>query len=383
MRFLHTSDWHLGRLFHGVHLTEDQSYLLENLLALVADSRLDAVIIAGDIYDRAVPPPEAVSLLDEVLSRFLSLNVPVLIIAGNHDSPERLGFASKILARGNIFVSGCLTDAPQVVTLQDEHGPVSFAMLPYAEPAVVREKFACPEACDHNSSLARVIQSAKEQLSPRVRRVAVSHAFVAGGQECESERPLSVGGSGAVDSRLFDGFDYVALGHLHRAQRAGHEHIAYSGSLMKYSFSEADQKKGLNIVEMDGHGQVKIECVSLSVKRDVRRLEGYLDELLAQACSDNSNNDYLEITLLDKGAVIDPLAKLRAVYPNVLNLRRPALLGAIDAINKSADFRKVGDYELFENFYSFVTGNDLSEEEAGAYRKIVGNFHSRRREALV
>lgn len=382
MRFIHTSDWHLGRLFHGVHLTEDQAYVLDEFVDLVRDSKVDAVVIAGDIYDRAVPPPEAVSLLDDVISRIaVGLKTPVLMIAGNHDSPERIAFGSRVLSQRKVHVVGTLTPEIDSVVLNDEDGPVYFYLIPYAEPAVVRERFDDDSALDHSAGMNVVMDRVRSVHPQGARSVAIAHAFVAGGEESESERPLSVGGSGSVDAKTFAGFNYVALGHLHRPQTAGAENVTYSGSLMKYSFSESDHKKRVHIVELDSCGAAKVEAISLSPRRDVRRMEGTIGALLNGMSSSGNREDYLEITLLDKGAILDPIGKLRSVYPNLLHLRRPDLQGACSSASAKADHRRVSDFDLFRSFFNEVTGDEILDEQAAAYKLVIEKMKAQDREA--
>ena len=233
MRFLHTADWHLGRIFYGQHLTNDQAYILKEMVKLAKDSQLDAIVIAGDIYDRAVPPIEAVELLDEVLAKFLlDLKIPVIMIAGNHDSAERLGFAHRLLARQGLYVIGQLTNDLQPIVLNDKFGPVYFLPLPYAEPALVREKLQADEVNDHQQAVEVMLNAVTSNIPQEARKVAVAHVFIAGAGESESERPLSVGGSSVVNYSLFEPFCYTALGHLHNSQQAGISTICYSGSLL-------------------------------------------------------------------------------------------------------------------------------------------------------
>src|SRR4051794_15399990 len=239
MRFIHTADWHLGRLFHGVHLTEDQRHALLQLVDVVKQERPDAVLIAGDIYDRAIPPPEAVDLLDEILCRLvIDLKIPVILIAGNHDSAQRLNFGARLVADRRLYVTGSLPRTCNPVVIADADGPVHVYSLPYAEPMVVRECVECDDVVDHDSAMKSLVGRIHQSRSPGGRAILMAHAFVAGGAECESERPLSVGGAGTVDASSLDGFDYVALGHLHCPQRIGKGQVRYSGSLLKYSFDE-------------------------------------------------------------------------------------------------------------------------------------------------
>jgi exonuclease SbcD len=372
MKFIHTADWHLGRLFHGVHLTEDQAQILDQVLDLVRDTSPDAFIIAGDVYDRAVPPPEAVKLLDDVLSRLvLGLGVPTIIIAGNHDSAQRLGFGSRLLAEQRLNVVTSVGHEAVRVTLQDDHGPVHFFPVPYCEPAVVRWELDDDSIRDHQTAMERVTARARHASPQAERSVLIAHGFVAGGQQSDSERPLSVGGAEQVDAGVLTGFNYVALGHLHRPQTAGGDHIRYSGSLLKYSFSEADHVKGVNLVEMDAQGECRVEQIVLEPVRDVRRIEGYLTEILSNPEEGERAGDYLAVSLLDKGAILDVMAKLRTVYPNVLHVERPHLTLRADRRGDSVDRRTRGDWELFADFFREVTGDPPSAAHRSAYESIV------------
>jgi exonuclease SbcD len=365
-----------------MHLTGDQAHILDEFVSLVRDAKVDAVVVAGDIYDRAVPPPDAVLLLDDVISRIaVGFEIPVLMIAGNHDSPERVAFGSRVLSQRRVHVVGSVTPQVNSVVLNDEHGPVNFYLIPYAEPAVVREKFEDDSAVDHCAGMKLMVDRVNAAHPGQARSVVIAHAFVAGGEESESERPLSVGGSGSVDARIFSGFNYVALGHLHRPQTAGAENVTYSGSLMKYSFSEADHKKRIQIVDLDKLGKVKIEEISLNPRRDVRRMQGTIGALLNGMSSTGNREDYLEITLLDKGAVLDPIGKLREVYPNLLHLRRPEFLADGNSASTRADHRKVSDFDLFRSFFTEVTGDEILDEQASAYRAVIEKMSVKDREA--
>lgn len=384
MRFIHTSDWHLGRLFHGRHLTDDQAYVLEQFCALVGETRPDAVVIAGDIYDRAVPPTEAVELLDDTLSRLLlEIKVPVLMIAGNHDSPERIGFAGRLLARQGLCVAGRVETRARPVALSDEFGEVYFLPIPYAEPAPVRNAFARPEIADHGAAMELLVGAYIKQIPASARKVAIAHAFVAGGAESESERPLSAGGSANVASKVFEPFHYTALGHLHNAQRAGAERIRYAGSLLKYSFDEAHQKKGVYLVEMDRAGEVRVETFSLRPKRDVRKVEGYFAELLSDRLKFPPTDDYVMATLKDNCAILDAHGRLSQVYPNLMQIDRPHLLrgGALQKTRE--DFRTKTETQLFADFYAAATGETLSPEQKAAFDGSLDELLAMRREAGV
>lgn len=364
MRFLHTSDWHLGRIFHGVHLTEDQAHLLDQFLDLIKESKPQAIVIAGDIYDRAVPPTDAVELLNETLSRIiLDYQIPVILIAGNHDSPERLGFGNQLLSRQGLHVFGPLTGKPRTIVLEDEYGPVHFAPLTYAEPSMVRERLQEPDAVNHEQALNFMIQQVLKQIPESTRKVAIAHAFLSGGSVSDSERPLSVGGSDMVSADLFKSFNYTALGHLHHSQKVGNDSIRYPGSLFKYSFSEVNQTKGINLVELNAQGEARIESIPLSPRRDVRILEGYFKEILEHADTLGNSEDYLQITLKDTDPILDPIGQLRSVFPNVLAIDRPYITNTGNLLGLKADHRKVTEKELFATFYEQMAGQALSLEQ--------------------
>lgn len=364
MRFVHTSDWHLGRLFHGASLIEDQAYALAALRVLLRDARPDALLLAGDVYDRAVPPPEAVELFDEFLHAVtFELGLPIVLIAGNHDSPERLGFGARLLARSGVHVAGKARGTLQPVVLEDAHGRVHVLPLPYAEPAVVREVLGRTDLHGHDAAMGAQLDLARAQVPNGERSILVAHAFVAGGEASDSERPLSVGGSGAVDLATLHGFSYVALGHLHGPQRLGTERVRYSGSLLPYSFSEAQHTKGVALVTLDAEGACTVEQVALPPRRHVRALRGTLAEVLAAGRADPQRDDYVHVTLLDEVAVLDPMARLREVYPNTLQLDRAALhkTGPLTGTSDSHRGRTTSD--LFATFFADVVGEPLDEAQ--------------------
>jgi len=396
MRILHTSDWHLGRLFHGVHLTEDQGYVLEQVIDAAGSASPDVILISGDVYDRAVPPSEAISLLDDVISRMvLGLKIPVIMIAGNHDSPDRLAFGSRLMKDRGFHIAGPFAGSVKPVVLQDKAGGVYFYPLPFAEPALMREKMGDPSLKDHDMAMRAAVAAIREHHPADSRSVLLAHAFVVGGTESESERPLSVGGAGTVKASVFDGFDYVALGHLHRPQEIGGAKkagdgvarnpeaaaIQYAGSLMKYSFSEAAHEKCVKMVEMDQSGKCVIESIPLKPRYDVRSIEGHLDRLLTEGASAEGKEDFLSVTLLDKGAIFDAMGKLREVYPNVLEIRRPFLELEGETGRTRYDHREHSEGALFEAFYKQTTGEALSEEQERAFASTVDRIRRDDRES--
>ncbi len=436
MKLIHTADWHLGRLFYGVHLTEDQACVLDQLVELVKDERPDAVLIAGDVFDRAVPPPEAVTLLDDVLGRIVQgLGVAVIVIAGNHDSPERISFGARLLAPGGLHVAGRVQARPDRVTLRDEWGSVHVCSVPSCEPAFARDAFDTDDIHDHQAAMKALVRAARRGLPMGERSVLVGHAFVAGGEPSESERPLSVGGAGTVEASVFEGFEYVALGHLHRPQwvsggpastgtpassgaadrgassaacsqatglgqgslfdvhpdpsSAGDDDapssvlgaVRYAGSLLKYSFGEAGHRKSISVVEIDGRGGVQVREATLSPRHDVRQAAGLFKDLRAGGASASGPaDDYLSVTLLDAGPVLDAMSRLRDVYPNLVHVERSEVV-AVREQGRAADHRQVGEEEVFASFFEEVTGAPLSTAESEAFAQVAEVLRRKEREA--
>jgi len=380
LRFLHTADWHLGRLFHARSLLEDQAHVLDQFVALVRDVRPDAVLIAGDVYDRAVPPPEAVALLDDVLARIvLEAGVPVVMIAGNHDSAQRLDFGARLLAGRGLHVAGRNGSDAASVTLRDAHGEVRVYALPYAEPAAVRDALGV-EVALHEAAMRAQLDGIRAAHPAGARSVVVGHAFVVGGAVSESERPLSVGGSGAVAAELFQGFDFVALGHLHRPQTIGGR-IHYAGSLLKYSLSEADHLKTVSLVELDAHGGVRIEAMALQPRRDLRILKGELAELIAAGAGDPRRDDYVYAVLTDTGALLDPMARLREAYPHALAIERAILARTGQASEAGRQLRELDTGSLFANFFREVADADLDGDQRRALDHLLARMDASERES--
>jgi len=377
MRILHTSDWHLGRIFHGIHLTEEQAYLLEQFIAIAKESKPDVIVIAGDIYDRSVPPTEAINLLDEVITRILvDFQIPIIIIAGNHDSPDRLGFGSRLLQEKGLHIYGRFSPEIAKVVIPDTHGSVNFYPLTYVEPAIVRNELQEADLQGHDQSMYRLLERIRATLEQGSRNVLISHSFVAGGEESESERPLAIGGSGAVNSAYFKDFAYVALGHLHQAQKIGAEHIRYSGSLMKYSFSEVNHRKSVTLIDLDKAGKTSIEKIELKPRHDLRKIEGYLQEILNNASKDGSRDDYLMVTLQDEGALLDPIGMLKSVYPNIMHIERLQYTGNKSLVNPEQNFRKLKETELFSSFFQQVADRELSAEQQKIFAGTVEKYYS-------
>ncbi|WP_102275752.1 exonuclease SbcCD subunit D [Cytobacillus massiliigabonensis] len=371
MKFIHTADWHLGKLVHGIYMTEDQRYFLNKFVELVEEEKPDAVVIAGDLYDRSVPPTDAVELLNEILFKInVELKTPVVAIGGNHDSAERLSFGSSWYKQSQFYLSGKLESDIHPIHING----VNFYLVPYAEPGMVRHLLNNESIHSHQDAMEAVIGKIEQNMNPSEPNVLVGHAFVLGGKTSDSERTLSVGGSGCVGAHIFEPFSYTALGHLHSPDAIGHPKVRYSGSLLKYSFSEAKQEKSISIIEMKENGQFDLRIRSITPKNDLREIEGHLDELMDPSFYEKQNvNDYLKINLHDEGALIDPINKLRQIYPNVLHLERKI---AMTDMKKKKSFSsnkedKKSELELFKLFYEEMTTSEFTGEKNAVMTEVI------------
>lgn len=363
MKLLHTADWHLGKIVNSVHMTEDQALILEQIKTIIDKEQPDAVIVAGDLYDRAIPPRDAVELLNNTWNWLIGdKEIPVLSISGNHDSPDRLDFGSQLFKASKLYIETKLRPGMTPVTLEDAHGPVHFHLIPYTEPADVRAFFGDDSITTHQRAMEQIISYITDTYDMTERHIFVGHAFLAGGMESDSEERLSmIGGSPYVDAALFQPFTYAAFGHLHQAQRIGGDHIRYSGSPLKYSFSEANHKKSVTMVELDAAGFQSFRKIDLTPERDMRIVEGYFDELMEGAAG--NPDDYLHIRLLDDGQLLDPMGKLRKLYPNILRLERKAKVGAssMSDIKQIKEKQRMSHMQLFAAFYEEMKGEAIPE----------------------
>jgi DNA repair protein SbcD/Mre11 len=383
VKFFHTADWHLGKLVHGVYMTEDQRHVLNQFIEAIAEEKPDAVIIAGDLYDRAVPPTEAVELLDDVLRRIiLDLKTPVVAIAGNHDSPGRLDFATKLMQANGLYLTGHLKSSFEPVVLTDEYGEVHFHRIPYAEPGVVRHFLQKETIHSHQDAMEGILERLQENLKPEARHVLVGHAFVTPRGEAlpntsDSERPLSIGGAEHVAAELYAAFNYTALGHLHQAHNVGNPKVHYSGSPLKYSISEETHNKGYLCVVLDGEGQVTVEKRTLTPLHDMRTVEGEIDELMAHPV----NEDYVFVRLLDERPVLAPMEKIRSVYPNAMHVERPLQILNEKRIESPTENRKrLGDQALFKAFYKEVTGREVDLDAETLFLEILEDVRKKEAE---
>jgi len=386
LRILHTSDWHIGRQFHNTSLLEDQRYVLNQIVNISESEAIDVVIIAGDIYDRAIPPATAVSLVDKTLNHLCNdLNIPVILIAGNHDGADRLSFGSRQLSKGNLYITGPLLREIETVVLNDEFGEVVFYPIPYADPATVRQLYKndhLNSECEdkdktldlttHDQCMAKIIDGIK--LIGQ-RSVAISHCFVTGGSPCESERPLSVGGAENISSKHFEKFNYTALGHLHSEQRCKENTIRYSGSILKYSFSEEHHKKSVTVVDMDDKGKCQIKLIELNARRDMRSISGAFDEVIANAKNDNNSDDYLMIDIKDKHAILDAMGKLREVYPNILHMERSGLVSSGLPKSVNRELLQKNEFSMFKDFFKQIQDQDMTADQIKVLGSILDGIH--------
>jgi exonuclease SbcD len=376
MKFFHTADWHLGKIIQSVYMTEDQEYILRTFIEAVREEKPDAVIIAGDLYDRAVPPTEAVELLNKTLHELvIELKTPVLAIAGNHDSPDRIEFGSSIMFDQGLYISGRLHADFRPVVLHDEHGPVHFYLVPYADPGRVRTILQDDTIRTHDDAAKAITDRIFETMEPDARHVFIGHAFVTPSGEKEdienasdAERPLSIGGAEYVHARYFEKFHYTALGHLHQAHYVGKETIRYAGSPLKYSISEERHNKGFYVVQLDGEGQIQVEKRPFIPRRDMRTVRGLIEELEKHERSD----DYVFVQLLDENPVLSAMERVRTVYPNAMHVTQNIMLPQAEEL--SAEQIGEGDRDdlsLFRSFYKEVKGSELTKEKEEIFREVL------------
>ena len=380
MRIFHMGDWHIGKLVNGFYMTEDQEYILEELCRVIEEKKPDVLLIAGDLYDRSVPPVHAVELLNKYLRKIVKeLNTKVIAIAGNHDSNERIEFASSLLCDSGLYIYGNLKRNIEKIVLEDEHGKINFYPIPYADVPVCRELFQDESIKNYDLAMAKIMEEINKDFNSDERNIAIAHGYITKFneenieklEESESEKPLSIGGTDFIDYKHFDKFNYTALGHLHGPQKVGCEKIRYSGSLMKYSFSEVKQKKCVTIVDIDAKGDITIDFVDLKPRRDFRIKKGTLEVLLKDYRNENCE-DYIKVILEDKGEILDPMAKLRAVYPNIMELQREEkLLKRSYNEVMAEEVKKKSKVDLFKSFFSDIVGEEAEEDEIEIMENII------------
>ena len=396
MRFLHTADWHLGRIFYGQYLTDDQAYVLENqFFTILKEEKIDGILLAGDVFDRAVPPIEAIELWDSIITRLaMDYKVPLFVVSGNHDGAERLEVGRSMLSESGIHIWGSPHHALQPFEFEGFDGRVAICPMPFSEPRRIGDALglSSSESKSVDTDMAddtlfsyvddkdqeavalnlhnydQMYQAWSDYLYKQVpkgmRSIAISHAFVMGGEVGGSERTLSVGGSEQVNPKVFKDFHYTALGHLHGPQRMGADYIRYSGSPLKYSFDEHGQKKSFTIIDMDTKGSVDISTIPVEAKRDVVILEGYFEDLLNnKELQANHKDDYVQARLLDTMPIMDGMAKLRQVYPRCMTIELVGRVATPVAVMGDVVFKELNERQLFNQFAENVWKKPLTEEE--------------------
>lgn len=370
MKLIHLSDLHLGKRVNEFSMLEDQKYILQECLDIIDEEKPDAVILAGDIYDKPVPPAEAVTLFDGFLYSLAVRSLQVFVISGNHDSPERIAFAHRLLDVSGIHLSPVYDGNIEAITLQDNYGPVNFYLLPFIKPTHVRRYF--PEETIESYTDAMRVAIGHMNVNPAERNVLVTHQFVTGAARSESEEG-PVGGLDNVDADVFEAFDYVALGHIHGPQNIESERIRYCGTPLKYSFSEVDHEKSVTVTELEEKGTLRVRTVPLIPKHDMRELKGRYEELVTRSSYEGTNTeDYIHITLTDEEDIPDVMNRFRVIYHNVMKISYDNLRTRSQVVIGGAeDVERKSPLELFGELYEKQNGKPLSEEQTAYVTEIM------------
>ena len=370
MKIMHLSDLHIGKKVNEYSMLQDQIYILKEILRIIDNEKVETVIIAGDIYDRSLPPNEALELFDEFLYQLSSRNVNVFVISGNHDSPERISYGGRMMTENKIFLSPVYDGNVKPISLNDDYGEVNFYLLPFIRPADIRRYFPDENIENYTDAVKVAIDNMNVDFSER--NILITHQFVTGAELSESE-DIIVGGTDNVSGEVFDGFDYVALGHIHREQTVGKDNIRYCGTPLKYSFSEAKHIKSVTILDFKDKENIEYSKIPLTPLRDMREIRGTYDELTLKSNYESTNvDDYLHITLTDEEDIPDAIGKLRSIYPNIMKLDYDNLRtrgsGIVDAIE---NIESKSPFELFADLFKQQNNQDMSEEQEEIMRNLI------------
>ena len=370
MKIMHLSDLHIGKKVNEYSMLQDQIYILKEILRIIDNEKVETVIIAGDVYDRSLPPNEALELFDEFLYQLSSRNVNVFVISGNHDSPERISYGGRMMTENKIFLSPVYDGNVKPITLNDDYGEVNFYLLPFVRPADIRRYFPDENIENYTDAVKVAIDNMNVDFSER--NILVTHQFVTGAELSESE-DIIVGGTDNVSGEVFDGFDYVALGHIHREQTVGKDNIRYCGTPLKYSFSEAKNIKSVTILDFNDKGNIEYSKIPLTPFRDMREIRGTYYELTLKSNYESTNTeDYLHITLTDEEDIPDAIGKLRSIYPNIMKLDYDNLRtrgsGTVDAIE---NIESKSPFEHFADLFKQQNNQDMSEEQEEIMRNLI------------
>lgn len=370
MKLIHISDLHIGKRVHEFSMIEDQRYILNQIGDIIENVKADGVLIAGDVYDKSVPSAEAVQVFDSFLTRLSGEGIPVYVISGNHDSAERLSFGAELLKESGIYISRVYDGEIRTIETEDEYGPLYIHLLPFLKPSVVRHALEREDM----ATCQEAVEAALEKLKadPEKRNVLVAHQFVLGAGRCDSEE-VSVGGLDQIDGRVFDGFDYVALGHIHSPQHVGRETIRYCGTPLKYSFSEAGHKKSVTVAEFKEKGNVEIKTIPLTPRLDLRKIKGtYLEVTDRKTYTEENRYDYMQITLTDEEDIPNAMARLRTIYPNLMSLAydntRTRENREIQGLQEQS--RKT-ELELFGEFFEKLNNEPMKEEQEEYMKNLI------------
>lgn len=374
MKILHLADLHIGKIIYEQSLIEDQKYILNEVIKIIKNKKVEVVLISGDIYDRSIPTLEAVELLNEFLNKLIKeLNLKVFIISGNHDSKERLNFGSKIFESDGLYIQTNYEGKIRKVTLQDSYGPINIYMLPFIKPIDVKEYFE-EQIITYDDAIKQIVK--KENIDEDERNIIVAHQFVTSNaiipETCESEI-INIGGIDNVDASNFEKFDYVALGHIHGPQRIGRDTIRYSGTLLKYSFSEINHNKSVVVIDFKEKGNVNYELVPIEPKRDMREIRGPIEKLLSEEnYKDTNTDDYIRAIITNEEAIYDPIGQIRKIYPNVLSLevRNSKTENINKELEKIEEMKEKSELELFDDFYEFQLNKKMDEDKRQIIKDI-------------
>lgn len=371
MKFIHLSDLHIGKRVNEFPMLEDQEFILTKILNTIDEKKPDGVIIAGDVYDKSVPSAEAVELFDDFLVRLSKRDLKVFVISGNHDSAERIAFGGRLMDKSGIYMSPVYNGKIKPVTMTDEFGDINIYMLPFIKPSNVRRFYPDNEIVSYTDAVKTAIDTMNIDTSKR--NILITHQFVTGAVRSESE-DISVGGTDNVDASVFEDFDYVALGHIHRSQKCVSDYIRYSGTPLKYSFSEAKDNKTITVVEMNAKGDITLDFIPLVPKRDMVEIKGTYDELTLKNFYENTTyqDDYIHITLTDEEDIPDVLTKLRVIYKNIMKLDYDnKRTRTMNEINGAENVKEKTPFEHFSEFYELQNGQPLSDEQTEFVSDII------------
>ncbi len=371
MKLIHLSDLHIGKRVNEYSMLEDQEYILKEILGIIDKEEPDGVIIAGDVYDKSVPSAEAVALFDEFLTKLAKRKLSGFVISGNHDSPERIAFGGRLMETSGIYMSPVYDGNIRPIAMEDEFGKINIWMLPFVKPVHVRRFSEDAEIETYTDAMRIVID--KLDIDENERNVMITHQFVTGAERTESEE-ISVGGTDNVDVSVFERFDYTALGHIHRAQNCSSEKVRYSGTPLKYSFSEAKDNKSVTVVELSAKGSLAVRTVPLKAKRDMVEIRGTYEELMLRDFYEGTTlrEDYVHITLTDEDDIPDAIGKLRTVYRNLMKLdydnRRTRNMNTVDG---AGDIEKKSPFEHFSDFYEVQNGQPMNENQSSFIKELI------------